>query len=55
VKTIEEIRKLDGSLSAEARAVLVALDRVTKRPRPLTEQERAALENEGSAMTDRSQ
>lgn len=55
VKTIEEIRKLDGSLSAEARAVLVALDRVTKRPRPLTKQERAALENEGSATTDRSQ
>jgi acyl-CoA thioester hydrolase len=44
VRTKEEILKLDGSVSAEAKAVLVALDRVAKKPRPLTAQERAALE-----------
>jgi acyl-CoA thioester hydrolase len=49
VRTAEEILKLDGSVSAEAKAVLVALDRVTKRPRPLTAQERAALQAEGDA------
>ncbi|MDQ3661952.1 MAG: acyl-CoA thioesterase [Actinomycetota bacterium] len=44
VRTTEQILKLDGSVSAEAGAVLVALDRVAKRPRPLTAQERAALQ-----------
>ena len=39
----EEIRKLDGSLSAEAEAVLVARDRETGRSRPLTTPERDAL------------
>ena len=39
----EEIRKLDGTLSAEAEAVLVARDRATGRSRPLTGQERDAL------------
>ena len=39
----EEIRKLDGVLSAEAEAVLVARDRETGRSRPLTGQERDAL------------
>ncbi len=39
----EEIRKLDGTLSAEAEAVLVARDRTTGRSRPLTGQERDAL------------
>ena len=39
----EEIRKLDGVLSAEAEAVLVARDRATGRSRPLTGQERDAL------------
>jgi acyl-CoA thioester hydrolase len=39
----EEIRKLDGTLSAESEAVLVARDRATGRSRPLTAQERAAL------------
>jgi acyl-CoA thioester hydrolase len=57
VRTSEEIRTLDGSLSAEASAVLVALDRVTQRPRPLTEQERAALDEEaaGTAAAEGSQ
>jgi acyl-CoA thioester hydrolase len=49
VRTAEEILKLDGSVSAEAKAVLVALDRVAKKPRPLTAQERAALQTEGDA------
>ena len=39
----EEIRKLDGVLSAEAEAVLVARDRATGRSRSLTGQERDAL------------
>jgi YbgC/YbaW family acyl-CoA thioester hydrolase len=40
----EAIRKLDGTLSAEAEAVLVARDRETARSRPLTDAERSALE-----------
>jgi acyl-CoA thioester hydrolase len=39
----EEIVTLDGSLSAEAEAVLVARDRETGRSRPLTDVERGAL------------
>jgi YbgC/YbaW family acyl-CoA thioester hydrolase len=39
----ESIRKLDGTLSAEAEAVLVARDRTTGRSRPLTDAEREAL------------
>ena len=40
----EEIAKLDGTLSAEAEAVVVARDRETGRSRPLTDDERAAFE-----------
>ena len=40
----EEIRLLDGTLAAEAAAVIVARDRETGRSRPLSEAERAALE-----------
>lgn len=40
----EEIRKLDGTLSAEAESVIVARDRETGRSRPLSGPERAALE-----------
>jgi acyl-CoA thioester hydrolase len=43
VTTLEEVRTLDGQLSAEARAVLVARDRDSGRSRPLTAQERAAF------------
>jgi acyl-CoA thioesterase FadM len=39
----ESIRKLDGTPSAEAEAVLVARDRTTGRSRPLTDAEREAL------------
>jgi acyl-CoA thioesterase FadM len=34
----------DGQVAAEAEAVLVARDAETRRPRPLTESERARLE-----------
>jgi acyl-CoA thioester hydrolase len=40
----EEVRKLDGTLAAEAESVIVARDRRTARSRPLSEAERAALE-----------
>jgi len=40
----EEIRKLDGTLAAEAESVIVARDAETGRSRPLTEAERARLE-----------
>ena len=40
----EEVRKLDGTLAAEAEAVIVARDRETGRSRPLTDAERTALE-----------
>lgn len=41
----EEIRTLEGALSAEAEAVLVARDLATGRSRPLTEAERTAFES----------
>lgn len=40
----EEVAKLDGTLAAEAEAVVVARDRETGRSRPLSEIERAAFE-----------
>ncbi|MGL6279025.1 MAG: acyl-CoA thioesterase, partial [Gaiella sp.] len=40
----ETIRTRGGSIAAEAEAVLVARDRETGRSRPLTAQERAALQ-----------
>ena len=40
----EEIRKLDGTLAAEAESVIVARDRDTGRSRPLTPAERLRLE-----------
>jgi acyl-CoA thioester hydrolase len=43
VRTTEELVSRDGDLAAEARAVLVACDE-QRRPRPLTDDERAALE-----------
>ena len=42
----EVIRTLDGELSAEAEAVLVARDRETGRSRPITDAEREALERD---------
>lgn len=44
VTTREEILKLDGTLSAEAEAVLVARDSAAEGSRPLTSAERAAFE-----------
>jgi len=40
----EEIRKLDGTLAAEAESVVVARDRESGASRPFTDAERAALE-----------
>jgi acyl-CoA thioester hydrolase len=48
VTTREEVRTLDGELSAEAKAVLVARDRETGRSRALTQAERAAFSRTGS-------
>lgn len=42
VRTAEELVARDGALAAEAKAVLVACDE-QRRPRPLTDPERAAL------------
>lgn len=44
ITTREEVRTLNGELSAEAEAVLVARDPEAGRSRPLTEQEREAFE-----------
>jgi acyl-CoA thioester hydrolase len=46
LRTREEIAKLDGTISAEAESVVVARDRASGRSRPLTDDERAALEQE---------
>jgi acyl-CoA thioester hydrolase len=46
VTTHEEILTRDGELAAEAEVVLVALDRVSGRSRPLTDRERAAFERD---------
>lgn len=44
VRTREELVTPGGETAAEAEAVLVARDRETRRPRPLTSDERSALE-----------
>jgi len=44
ITTREEVRTLDGELSAEAEAVLVARDPELGRSRPLSESEREAFE-----------
>ena len=49
VRTREEIAKRDGTLSAEAGSVIVPRDPANGRSRPLTEDERAALEQELAA------
>jgi acyl-CoA thioester hydrolase len=46
VGTREMVRKQDGTISAEARSVVVARDPGTGRSRPLTDAEREALEAE---------
>lgn len=46
LRTREQIRKLDGTVSAEAQAVIVPRDPGTGTSRPLTDEERAALEAE---------
>jgi acyl-CoA thioester hydrolase len=50
VRTREEILKRDGTVSAESESVIVARDPNSGRSRPLTDEERATLEEElGSA------
>jgi acyl-CoA thioester hydrolase len=44
ITTREEVRTLDGELSAEAESVIVARDTETGRARPLTPAEREALQ-----------
>mgnify|MGYP003288072527 CR=1 FL=1 len=44
VRTREELVTVAGDVAAEAEAVLVARDRETRRSRPLSERERAALQ-----------
>jgi acyl-CoA thioester hydrolase len=44
IRTREELRTLGGEVAAEAEAILVARDRETRRSRPLSARERAALE-----------
>jgi len=46
VGTREEVRKQDGTISAEARSVVVPRDPATGRSRPLTDAERETLEAE---------
>jgi acyl-CoA thioester hydrolase len=46
LQTREEVAKLDGTVSAEARSVVVARDPSTGKSRTLTDDERAALERE---------
>jgi acyl-CoA thioester hydrolase len=49
LRTRETIRAASGAVAAEAEAVVVAIDRTTRRPRPLTEAERAVLRTAGAA------
>jgi acyl-CoA thioester hydrolase len=44
VRTAEQVLAADGRLSAEAESVVVARDPATGRSRPLTDEERATLE-----------
>ena len=46
IRTREAILKADGTISAEAESVIVPRDPATGRSRPLTDQERTALEAE---------
>jgi acyl-CoA thioester hydrolase len=46
LNTREEVAKVDGTVSAEAQSVVVARDPSTGTSRPLTEDERGALERE---------
>jgi acyl-CoA thioester hydrolase len=46
VRTFEEVRKTDGTVSANAESVIVPRDPDTLRARPLTDEERAILDEE---------
>jgi acyl-CoA thioester hydrolase len=49
IRTREEIRKTDGTVSAEAESVIVPRDPASGRSRPLTDEERGVLEAELAA------
>ena len=49
IRVREEIVRADGAISAEAESVIVPRDPTTGRSRPLTDEERAALEAELSS------
>ena len=46
VRTFEEVRRGDGTVSANAESVIVPRDPDTLRARPLTDEERAILDDE---------
>jgi len=46
VRTFEDVRKTDGTVSANAESVIVPRDPDTLRARPLTNEERAILDDE---------
>ncbi|HEU0116370.1 MAG TPA: acyl-CoA thioesterase [Thermomicrobiales bacterium] len=48
LRTRETIRAANGAVAAEAEAVVVAIDRTTRRPRSLTAAERSALRAAGA-------
>ncbi|HYG72156.1 MAG TPA: thioesterase family protein [Actinomycetota bacterium] len=52
IRTREEIVRLDGTVSARASAVVVPRDPATGRSRPLTDEEREALEREIAASAE---
>jgi acyl-CoA thioester hydrolase len=52
VRTLEEIRKTDGTVSANAESVIVPRDPDTLRARRLTDEERAILDEELAREAD---
>jgi acyl-CoA thioester hydrolase len=51
IRTREAVVKLDGTISAEAAAVIVPRDRDAGRSRPITDEERSVLEAEAAATS----
>ncbi|HET7092199.1 MAG TPA: acyl-CoA thioesterase [Thermomicrobiales bacterium] len=52
LRTRETILATNGAVAAEAEAVVVAIDRATRRPRSWTEAERSALRAAGASARD---
>ena len=51
IRTREAVVKLDGTISAEAAAVIVPRDRDAGRSRPITDEERSVLDAEAAATS----